>query len=236
MRKMQRIILGMLLAVFALSSLCHAEAPEATPESKPFLSVTIDYLDMAFYDMVGPKEYYSLDSYESRIRRFAELGFRRLNFRTNVLGLTFYKSKYTLQYGEREMWHYNDARGAKRLIATLKEYDPLAETIRLGHKYGMEVWAWENISDESGGIFELDRRSISPEALPYYDKYGSRPPLIDPFFVNHPDCWYSRNSVLGGTWREFGHFRRRGRFGQDSISAITPASRDGCQPSRPCRS
>ncbi len=208
---MKRTLCGLFLAVFVLPSLCgHAEPPAVqaatVPADKPFLSVTIDYLDMAFYDMIGPKEYYSLDSYESRIRRFAELGFKRINFRTNVLGLTFYKSKYTLQYGEREMWHYNDARGARRLIATLKEYDPLAETIRLGHKYGMEVWAWENISDESGGIFELDRRSVSPEALPYYDKYGSRPPFIDPFFVAHPECWASKKPITFEDFVDaFGH-------------------------------
>ena len=208
---MKRMVYGMLLAVFAMWSL-NGEAEVGkdqtnhVPESKPFLSVTIDFLDMAFYDLIGPKEYYSLDSYESRIRRFAELGIKRINFRTNVLGLTFYKSKYTLQYGEREMWHYNDARGAKRLIATLKQYDPLTETIRLGHKYGMDVWAWENISDESGGIFSLDRRSVSPEALPYFDKYGSRPPFIDPFFVAHPECWASKKPITFEDFvKAFGH-------------------------------
>ena len=166
-------------------------AGENAPAPKPFLSATVDFLDMCFYDRIGEKDFYSLESYERRIRELAEVGIKRLNLRTNVLGLTFYKSRYTLQYGEREMWHYTDPSGSRRLIETLKRYDPLTETIRLGHKYGMDVWAWENISDESGGG-KLDRKAIAPEALPLFEKNGSRPPLIDPFFTAHPECWASR--------------------------------------------
>ena len=168
-----------------------AVAAESAP-AKPFLSATVDFLDMCFYDRIGEKEYYTLDSYERRIRELAEAGIKRLNLRTNVLGLTFYKSRFTLQYGERDMWHYTDPSGSRRLIETLKRYDPLTETIRLGHKYGMDVWAWENISDESGGTISLDRRAIAPEALPFFDKNGSHPPLIDPFFTAHPECWACR--------------------------------------------
>ena len=168
-------------------------AGAAEAAAKPFFSTTIDFLDMAFYDRIGEKEYYSLESYESRIKAFADAGIRRINLRTNVLGLTFYKSKFTRQYGENGAYHYTDFSGSQRLIETLKRYDPLTETIRLGHKYGMEVWCWDNITDEAGR-FPVERYSVQPPALADYERNGKWP-FLDPFFRAHPECWASAKPI-----------------------------------------
>ena len=113
-------------------------------------TTTIDYLDYAFYDNIGPKEYYALECYEQRIREMAEGGIRQINLRTNCMGVALHPSKVLRRYGEDGRWHYSEPAGSKRLIETLKRYDPVAETIRLGHKYGLKVWCWENICDEIG--------------------------------------------------------------------------------------
>jgi hypothetical protein len=163
--------------------LAAAEAP-----AKPIVSVTIDFLDMAFYDRTGPAEYYSLDAYEARIKALAEAGVRRINLRTNVIGLTFYRSKFTHQYGDDYAWHFwEDVPGSKRLIATLKRYDPLTETIRLGHQYGLAVWCWENITDEGGGT-RIDAAVVPPQYLAEHRASGGYP-LMDPVFRQHPEWW-----------------------------------------------
>ena len=175
----RRFFLTMFLSMI---SVC---AAAVDTEKRPEVSATIDFLDMAFQS-TSPTGYYPLEDYEARIRTFAEAGITRLNLRTNIIGLTFYKSDYTLQYGERGAWHYGDKRAA-RLIETLKHYDPVAETIRLGHKYGMLVWCWENVTDEGGGP------PYSEEGIPEKEKRDFQRtngyPLMDPFFRTHPGCW-----------------------------------------------
>ncbi len=149
-------------------------------------TTTIDYLDYVFYDRIGPQEYYSLESYEQRIREMAEMGFTQINLRTNCMGMGLHPSKLLPRYGEGGRWHYTERGGAMRLIETLKHYDPLAETIRLGHKYGMQVWCWENICDES---FQWDEAGIKdPEGKAACRKYDGWP-MLDPFLAAHPECW-----------------------------------------------
>jgi len=76
---------------------------------------------------------------------------------------------------------------AQRLIETLKHYDPLTATIDLGHKYGMEVWCWENTTDEGGGApYDV---TLVPEDAKADCKRTSGSPLVDPFFRTHPGCW-----------------------------------------------
>ena len=88
MKLWSRLAAGFLAAA-ALSGAAAAE------NAKPIISTTIDFLDMAFYDRTGEKEYYSLEAYEARIKSFAEAGIKRTKLRTNVIGVTFYKSAYT---------------------------------------------------------------------------------------------------------------------------------------------
>ncbi len=150
------------------------------------VSTTIDFLDMAFQSKCK-EGYYTLEAYEAFIKRLSEGGIKKINLRTNVIGVTFNKSKYTNQYGTNGAWHYFDRNGSSRLIKTLQNYDPIAETIRLGHKYGMQVWCWENITDEGGG--HRINGDILPADAVQANKLTDGYPLVDPFFRTHPSCW-----------------------------------------------
>ena len=150
------------------------------------VSTTLDFLDIAMQSKC-PEGYLTLEAYEALIKRLADAGITRINLRTNVIGVLFHNSKYTIKYGENGAWHYYNQAWSKRLIETLKHYDPLAETIRLGHKYGMEVWCWENITDE-GGLSKYDPATV-PANAQKDNKLTGGYPLVDPFFRTHPSCW-----------------------------------------------
>ena len=164
-----------------------------TTSARRLYTTTIDYLDYVFYDNVGPKEYYSLECYEQRIRELAEGGIRQINLRTNCMGVALHPSKVLHRYGEDGRWHYSEPAASKRLIETLKHYDPVAETIRLGHKYGLQVWCWENICDEIG-LGKTQEDEIPAE---YRELCRRRQgyPLADDFFLSHPECWASRKKA-----------------------------------------
>ncbi len=169
--------IGLMMTTALAVPMLHAEIQYAT---------TIDYLDYVFYDNIGPQDHYSLESYEQRIRELAECGITQINLRTNCMGVALHPSKILPRYGEDGRWHYTERKASMRLIETLKRYDPLAETIRLGHKYGLKVWCWENISDES---FNWDASSMpDAETTALCRKYNGYP-LLDPFLRDHEECW-----------------------------------------------
>ena len=180
MKALHPLFLLLATILFATSSSC------AAPSRPLQYTTTIDYLDYVFYDPIGPKKYYTLESYERRIRELAEMGFTQINLRTNCMGVGLHPSKLLPRYGEDGRWHYAERNSSMRLIETLKHYDPLAETIRLGHKYGMQVWCWENICDE-GFVWEAGGFK-DPEGQALCRKFGGWP-LLDPFLAEHPECW-----------------------------------------------
>ena len=152
------------------------------------LASTIDFLDYAFYDHKGGPDLYPLDVWEGRIKEMAEGGLQKIYFRVNCAGLTLYPTKVAGMYGDAGEHGHADPNGARRLVNTLAAYNPLAETIRLARKYGMKVWAWESLYDDSATMVELDP-VIHPEA---YAKFG-RFPLMDPWFRRHPEGYAALN-------------------------------------------
>ena len=156
-------------------------------------TTTIDYLDYAFYDNIGSKEYYELECYERRIRELAEGGINQINLRTNCMGVALHPSKVLRRYGEDGRWHYSEPVASKRLIETLKRYDPVAETIRIGHKYGLQVWCWENICDEIG-LGKTLEDEIPAECRELCRRRRGYP-LADDFFLDHPECWARRKKA-----------------------------------------
>ena len=117
-----------------------------TPGGKELLvSSTIDFLDCAFFCHDGPEDYYPQEEYEKLIRNMSEGGIRKIYFRANVCGLTHYPTAVSRQYGCDDAYHYAFRKQAQWLKETYRRYNPCLETIRLGHKYGMEVWCWENL-------------------------------------------------------------------------------------------
>lgn len=158
----------------------------------PIVSTTIDFLDYVFADadfvekpVAEQPEYFSLDLYERRIREVAESGIKRIYLRVNICGLTHYPSKLCGMYGSEVGGHFFGwPENAKRMENTYRHYDVLNETIRLGKKYGLEVWAWENLNDDAATVAcELNSRSLR--------KYGPYP-LMSLFQRQNPQF----NSML----------------------------------------
>ena len=174
------------LAFFVLFSAFSARAGEDV--RRVTLAGTIDFSSYVFYDRKGGPELYPLDVWEGRVKEMAEGGLSKIYLRVNYGGLTLYPSKAVGIYGEEygNNKHYVDT--AQRFINTLAAYNPLVETIRLGRKYGMEVWGWECLYDDAVTMVELDP-VIHPEE---YAKWG-RFPFMDPWFRRNPDGYAALN-------------------------------------------
>ena len=179
--KTTRIALGIVLLITVLSAAFGAEG------AHPIFATTIDFLDYVFYDKEGPEDIYPVEIYERRIREIANLGFRKIYLRVNALGLTLYPTKVTLLYGEGYRYHWGWPKEAARLSKTIRTYDVCKETIRLGHKYGMEVWAWDSLSD--GGTDIIVAGENDAEAV----RATHNLPLNDPFYVAHPEYYTMRD-------------------------------------------
>ncbi len=164
-------------------------AAEATAARHPVLACTMDFLDFVFYDMEGSPDVYELPVLEKRIRTLAAMGFKKLNLRVNCLGLTLYPTTVSVMYGEGGRGHWDHPAQSKRIAKTVRTYDMCREVIRLGHQYGMEVWAWESLADGGGtyGMFP---------ALEKYGELGRRlhyAPFLDPFYSARPDYFCMRD-------------------------------------------
>ena len=190
------------------------------------VSSTIDFIDYVFYDTEdGNEEYYPLEVYEQRIKEAAEGGIRKIYLRVNCGGVTIYPTKYSAIFGANDAFAWNDAKRSRRAINTLAKYDPLTETIRLGKKYGMAVWGWENIADE-GGVAYYD---VPAEFKAAAERLGHLP-WLDPHYRKVPQCQAMRNPLLADEARlvEINATARRhplGRIVLTSADAIEDAVR-----------
>ena len=158
-------------------------------EKKVVVGSTLDFLDYVFYDMPAGENVYPVSRLEQRIAEMKAGGIDRIYLRVNVCGLTLYPTKAGTLYGELGGFHREKelAKGAADLIRTVHAYDPLRETIRLGHKYGLQVWAWESLWDDAA-------RPIDPKGQPELAQYGAYP-FMDPFFRQHPEGYSMRTGL-----------------------------------------
>ncbi len=157
----------------------------------PRVATTVDFLDYAFFDSLGAADHYELSAWEQRIRELADAGISKIYLRVNVCGQTLYPTRVSAIYGADGAFHWNEGREARRLIRTLEKYDPLAETIRIGKKYGLEVWAWENLFDDYGVVYVPEK----PEEFELGRRHAFAP-LRDPWLAAHPECYSRRNPAL----------------------------------------
>ena len=169
-----------------LSGLLYAQ--EAAKKA-PIVSTTIDFLDYAFYDMEGAKDYYELSVWEKRLQELASCGITKVYLRVNACGATLWPSKVSPQYGQNGRVHYGDKERGMRLARTLQKYDALAETIRLGHKHGLEVWCWDSSWDDSATPY--GRIKYAEDVA----KHGAYP-LMDNWHYDHPGNWSRRDPRL----------------------------------------
>jgi len=158
-----------LFACIALGMSCAATAC-------PAVSTTIDFLDYCFARTDLSIGYFTEEQYEHVIRSVAETGITKIYLRVDVCGLTLYPSKVGKQYA-------GDGRdpGSTFLANTLKQYDPAAKTIELGHRHGLEVWAWDTLFDD-----EATMVYYGPDTEPDLRRRFGEYPLKDPFLVENP--------------------------------------------------
>ncbi len=122
----------------------------AQAADKPLFSSTIDFLDYAMAHGDPKAGYYKLEDYEAALRNMAEGGIKKIYLRVNICGTTHYPSEVSAMYGDNDAYHWFTPKESMYVINTYKHYNPCLETIRLGHKYGMEVWGWESLYDDGG--------------------------------------------------------------------------------------
>ena len=177
-----------LLATLALCALTLASAAA----DKLLFSSTIDFLDYAFAHGDPKAGYYKLEDYEAAIRQMAEGGIKKLYLRVNICGTTHYPSEISAQYGDNDTFHWGDHTEAMYVINTYKHYNPCLETIRLGHKYGMEVWGWESLYDDAG--VQYGRRGVEgyEKSYEWLDGWA----LLDPWYVDNMDAFAMRDPLL----------------------------------------
>ncbi len=175
-----------LVCACCLAGLSIAQEPV---RKMPIVSTTIDFLDYVFYDREGAKDYYELSVWEKRLKELASCGIRKVYLRVNVCGATLWPSKVSPQYGKNGRVHYNYKEQGMRLARTLQKWDALGETIRLGHKYGLEVWCWDSSWDDSAIPYG---NVLYPED---FAKHGPFP-LMDNWHYDHPGNWSRRDPRL----------------------------------------
>ncbi len=179
---MNTTIRNVLFATIVLSAaggICLAQP------TRPMISTTIDFLDYAFFKHEGPENYYTLEEYEKELKELADAGIKKIYLRVNICGLTHYPSKVSAQYGENGALHWSMEEQGLRLVETYKHYNPCTETIRIGHKYGMEVWAWESLHDDAGVCYSAS--DLPERYADIYHKLGGWA-LLDPFYLDNPDA------------------------------------------------
>ena len=181
MRKIFYLLLACLLG------LCAASAAEGGRRLK--VATTIDFLDYVFDDRGDGHDWYPLERWEERVKEIADCGIRKVYLRVNVCGLTLWPSRVSAQYGQDGRMHYETPELGRRLAKTLAAYDPLRETIRLGHKYGMEVWCWDSLWDD-GAYYKSGEEY--PELVARFGNF----PLADTWHEAHPGCWSRRDPKL----------------------------------------
>ena len=157
------------LCLWGMPRLCGARP------AGPIVSTTIDFLDYCFFKTDAETGYFTEAQYEEVIRKVAEAGFAKVYLRVDVCGLTLYPTTAGKQYA-------GDGRdpGSTYLVNTLAKYDPAAKTIEFGHKYGLQVWAWDTLfDDEATMVWTGDKDDGRKERFGEY-------PLKDPFLVQNP--------------------------------------------------
>ncbi len=171
-RSLQFIFAGLALVV----AVAGTQESRGAEGERPVISTTIDFLDYCFSRTDPSKGYFTLEQYDEVIRTVAESGITKIYLRVDVCGLTLYPTKVGKQYA-------GDGRdpGSTNLVNTLKRYDPAAKTIELGHRHGLEVWAWDTLFDD-----EATMVYYGAEAEPDLSRRFGEYPLKDPFMVENP--------------------------------------------------
>ena len=170
-------VVSFIFALFALSGLfVDTHQARGDESQRPIISTTIDFLDYCFSRTDPANGYFTEEQYDEVIRSVADAGVAKIYLRVDVCGLTLYPTKVGKQYG-------GDGRdpGSTYLVNTLNRYDPAAKTVELGHRHGLEVWAWDTLFDDEATMVYYGA-DTEPELRRRFGEY----PLKAPFLIENP--------------------------------------------------
>ncbi len=161
-------------------------------DQRPIVSTTIDFLDYCFSRTDPSNGYFTEEQYDKVIRTVAEAGITKIYLRVDVCGLTLYPTRVGKQYA-------GDGRdpGSTYLVNTLEHYDPAAKTVELGHRHGLEVWAWDTLFDDEATMVHYDA-DAKPDLRQRFGQY----PLKDPFLIENPECQWRLDPRIDARQRE----------------------------------
>ena len=162
-------LLAFLSVLFALP----AAAQEGASAPRPLVySHAIDFLDNCWH---GQSDHYHLEDLERRVKEAVEGGIRKIYFR-GMGGTSYYPSRF------RPLYNGDHRANSAKLVKTIHTYDPLAEYCRVCAKYGVELYYWHTIFDNTG-YFEYF------PGMAEYEKFGRLPcgdnNLPDDFYTEH---------------------------------------------------
>ena len=171
-----RVVQFIFAVLMLLGAAVGVQQTRADESQQPIISTTIDFLDYCFFRTDPAKGYFTEKQYDEVIRSVAEAGIAKIYLRVDVCGLTLYPTKVGKQYA-------GDGRdpGSTYLVNTLKHYDPAAKTVELGHRHGVEVWAWDTLFDDEATMVYYSE-DTEPELNQRFGEY----PLKAPFLVKNP--------------------------------------------------
>lgn len=123
------------------------------------------FIAVDFYDLIWHQDtIFSASDMESLFRQYAENGIDALLWRVSVYGKLLYHSRTPDRYAGCA------AQGAvsERAMAVMKSYDPAEQAVTLGRKYGIEVYFWLTVFDETSYSVFPDLESVISRAHPEY--------------------------------------------------------------------
>ncbi|GGD51891.1 hypothetical protein [Paenibacillus nasutitermitis] len=131
-------------------------------------------MNMDYYDDVLTSETpYDETKIEQFMRQCRDNGVEIVHWRLSICGKLAYPSKVRAEDVFRE--GPSNVAGDK-MRAILESFDPLEAAVRLGHQYGIKIYAWITVMDE------------------YYMRQGDTIGLESEFVIKHPKyTWISRD-------------------------------------------
>lgn len=158
-----------MLIVALILAVCGLCAVPAQAQS-PILSTTIDFQDSVWH---AGRVWTEADT-EAQMARLAATGIKRVYLRLGN-GVADYPSRVTKMYTD-------DGRepGGRLLAETVRAYDCLETHVRLGHKYGLQMYFYEELFDDE--ITTVHYEPGTKEAA-LYGEY----PMKSPFTIAHPE-------------------------------------------------
>ncbi len=173
--KAHRLLPLLLAALLSLSI-------RAAEPRLPSLSMTIDVMDSMILGIPDEEQYLNKDFLRRRLKMIKDAGFSKVYFRGQG-GVAYYPSRWRRMWPGGPQWYY------ERGLRVLREYDILAESVRLAHEIGLKIYYWETPFDNH--LVGLRYFPGTPE----YGRFGEWP-WTDTSLIKLEHCVAHRRAAL----------------------------------------